>query len=229
VVRAEFDEQVRLDEDLPAALTAVTARHAGLELHLISDAASLLFLGKVQELADTTVVNRDRFARELGGWLHADDAASTVGMRGREFGLSPDATRRFRDGLLRRAPLLPDEIAAFARVGNVGMRSSSAVAVITVDEDGTAQRVAAGRAYEEMALLLGRRGFVTAMHAGITEVDAPNLALRGRLRTRRRPDVLFRIGRALHPEDAARPHAARPHLAEVLLDAPPVDRPVGRE
>jgi hypothetical protein len=218
VVRAEFDERVKLDADIPAKLFDVVARHPGLELHLVTDAASLLFLGKFQELADTTVVNRDRFALELGGWLLEDDAADAVGMRGREFGMSAEATHRMRQGLLRLAPLLPDEIAGFAKVGNVGMRSSSAVGVLTVDDDGTPQRIAAGRAYEEMALLLGQRGFSTAMHAGITEVDAPNFALRGRLRTRRRPDVLFRIGRVLRTEDGARPHSSRPHLRDVLLE-----------
>jgi hypothetical protein len=221
VVRAEFDERVKLDADLPAELAAIAARFPALELHLLTDAPSLLFLGKFQELADTTVVNRDAFALELGAWLLLDDAPNAVGMRGREFGLSPEATRRMRDGLLRRAPLLPDEIAGFAKVGNVGMRSSSAVAVLTVDDDGTAQRIDAGRAYEEMALLLERRGFATAMHAGITEVDAPNFALRGRLRTRRRPDVLFRIGRVLHATDGERPHSSRPHLRDVLIRADP--------
>jgi hypothetical protein len=217
VVRAEFDDGVRLPEDLPASLAAIVARHAGLELHLVCDPASLLFLGKFQELADTTVVNRDRFALELGAWMLEDDASATVGMRGREFGMSPEATRRMRQGLLRLAPLLPDEIAGFAKVGNVGMRSSSAVAVVTVEDDGTAMRVAAGRAYEEMAILLEERGFRTAMHAGITEVDAPNFALRGRLRTRRRPEVVFRIGRVLRAEDGTRAHSSRPHLRDVLV------------
>jgi hypothetical protein len=221
VVRAEFDERVKLDADIPGELAAIVARHAGIDLHLLTDPATLLFLGKFQELADTTVVNRDRFALELGAWLLDDAAATVVGMRGREFGLSAEATRRMRLGLLRQEPLLPDEIAAFTRVGNVGMRSSSAVAVLTVDDDGTAQRIAAGRAYEEMALFLLQRGFCTAMHAGITEVDAPNFALRGRLRTRRRPNVVFRIGRVLRPEDSARPHSARPHLRDVVLGGLP--------
>lgn len=217
VVRAEFD-QSKLDPDLPAQLAAITARHPALELHLISDAPTLLFLGKFQEAGDTVVVNRDRFAIELGHWLHEDDAPDAVGMRGREFGLSPAATRRMRLGLLRQGELLADETAAFAKVGYHGMRSSSAVAVITVDEDGTAQRIAAGQAYEEMALLLEQRRYCTAMHAAATEVDAPNLALRGRLRTRRRPTVVFRIGRPLREEDGLRPHSSRPHLRDVLLD-----------
>ena len=209
VVRAEFDEQIKLDPDLPQQLAEITARHPGLKLHLVTDAPTLMFLGKFQELADTTVVNRDRFALELGAWMLEDDSDAHVGMRGREFGLSAVATHRMRQGLLRLAPLLPDEISGFARVGNIGMRSSSAVAVITVDDDSTKQRIAAGRAYEEMALVLEQRGFSTAMHAGITEVDAPNFALRGRFRTFDRPELVCRIGRPLHTEDGQRPHSAQ--------------------
>jgi hypothetical protein len=217
VVRAEFDQQIKLDPDLPAALSAIVTRHPGLELHLITDAPTLLFLGKFQELGDATVVNRDRFAIELGHWLIEDHASDHVGMRGAEFGLSPEATRRMRLGLLRQGELLADETAAFAKVGNIGMRSSSAVAVITVDDDAPAQRIAAGRAYEEIALLLEQRGLRNAMHAAITEVDGPNLALRGRLRTRRRPTVVFRMGRPLRAEDGRRPHSSRPHLRDLLL------------
>ncbi len=218
MVRAEFGRaREARARDLAQQLVAIAGQHAGLTLHLITDAASLLFLGKFQELADTTVVNRDRFALELGAWLIEDDAAAKVGMRGREFGLSAEATHRLRHGLLRLGPLLPDEFAAFAKVGHIGMRSSSAVGVITVDHDNPKQRIAAGRAYEEMALLLEQRGFRTAMHAAITEVEAPNLALRGRLRTWQRPDVVFRIGRPLREKDGARPHSARPHLQEILF------------
>jgi hypothetical protein len=217
VVRAEYDERVKLDAELVTRAHALVAEHPGLELHLLTDAATLLFLGKFQELADTTVFNRDAFALELGAWLLENGDPSSLGMRGAEFGLSDEAARHIHEGLLRMQTLLPDEMAAFAKAGNLGMRSSSAVAVITVDEDSVAQRVAAGRAYEELCLLLLQHRFCTAMHAGITEVDAPNLALRGRLRTRRRPTVVFRIGRPLHEADWLRPHSARPSLDAVLL------------
>lgn len=224
VVRAEYDERVKLDADLAARVTRVVAETPGLELHLITDAPTLLFLGKFQELADTTVFNREAFALELGAWLLANSDASPLGMRGAEFGLSNDVSRHIHRGLLREESLLPDEIAAFAKAGNIGMRSSSAVAVITVESDTVPLRIAAGRAYEEIALLLWRHGFCTAMHAGITEVDAPNMALRGRLRTRRRPTVVFRIGRPLYERDLGRPHASRPPLATLLLSKEEADR-----
>jgi hypothetical protein len=108
-------------------------------------------------------------------------------------------------------------MAGFAKAGNLGMRSSSAVAVITVESDTLDLRIAAGRAYEEMALILLQHRFCTAMHAGITEVEAPNLALRGRLRTRRRPTVVFRLGQPLREEDWHRPHSARPRLSATMV------------
>ena len=218
VVRAEFDESVKLTSEQAAELEAgVKATYPGLALHLLTDAPTLLFLGKFQELADSTVINREDFARELGDWLLPDETPGGLGMRGREFGLAPEAARRMHAGLKRELVLLPDEMTGFAKVGNLGMRSSSAVAVITVERDDLAHRIAAGRAYFALALLGQRHGFWTAMHAGITEVEAPNLALRGRLRTLRRPTVVCRLGRPLHAEDGQRAHSARPPLETVLL------------
>lgn len=217
MVRAEYDERVKLDPALTSDLAAVAARtHPGLAVHLVADAPTLLALGKFQELADSTVINRVPFARELGDWLLDNDSEDAVGMRGREFGLSDEAARRFHAGLSGRGPLLPDETVAFAKAGNLGMRSSSAVAVITTARDDLEHRLAAGRAFEEMTLLLSLAGYAVAMHAGITEVDAPNMALRGRLRTMQRPTVVFRIGKPLRASDGERPHASRPPLDTVL-------------
>jgi hypothetical protein len=218
MVRAEFDNRVKLEPALAAELSAMTtAVHPGLTLHLITDAPTLLALGKFQELADSTVINRTPFARELAEWMVENDSDRPVGMRGREFGLSDDAARRFRDGLAGTGPLLPDETAAFAKAGSLGMRSSSAVVVVTVARDDLEHRLAAGRAFEEMALRLTIDGMCVAMHAGITEVDAPNMALRGRLRTFQRPTVVFRTGRPLRPADGERPHSSRPSLADVTF------------
>ena len=69
----------------------------------------------------------------------------------------------------------------------------------------------------ELGLLGDEAVALGAMHAGITEVKAPNMALRGRLRTRQRPVVVFRMGRPLRPEDGRRPHASRPRLASLVL------------
>jgi len=219
MVRAEFDERVKLDPSLASELMSITESHAGLALHLIADAPTLLALGKFQELADSTVINRTAFARELAEWLVDNDSDQPLGMRGREFGLSDDAARRFRHGLAGTGPLLPDETAAFAKAGNIGMRSSSAVAVVTAARDDVEHRLAAGRAFEAMALRLTLAGFSVAMHAGITEVEAPNMALRGRLRTFRRPLVVFRLGKPLDAVDGDRPHSSRPRLADVIYDA----------
>lgn len=217
MVRAKYDESVELPKSLADELSSTVAAHDGLRLHLISDAPSLLFLGKFQELADSTVINRAGFARELGEWLLENDSAAFLGMRGQEFGLSDEAARRFHLGLRGELELLPDEAAGFAKASNLGMRSASAVGVITVESDDLAHRLAAGRAFQEVALSLLRHDFVVAMHAGITEVEAPNMALRGRLRTRWRPNVVFRTGRVREARDGAYPHASRLRLESVLL------------
>lgn len=217
-IRAEYDERVTLPSDAAQEIRAVAAQSTGLELHVVTDAPTRLFLGKFQETAETTMLNRDAFSVELGEWILGNaDTEGVRGMRGAEFGLSTQMAQRFRRGLRREVELLPDELAGFAKAGNVGMRSASAVIVLTVDEDTLQRRLSAGRVYQEVALRLWKRGFCTAMHAGITEVQGPNLALRGRLRTRWRPTVLFRVGKPLRDEDWQRPHAARPQLADLLL------------
>ncbi|MCX4240265.1 nitroreductase family protein [Paraliomyxa miuraensis] len=217
MVRARFDEAVALGSEVAEELRAIARELGGLELHLLTDAPTLLFLGKFQELADSTVFNRAGFARELGQWTLANDDPSAVGMRGWEFGLSDEAARHFSRGLRGEATLLPDEVAGMAKTANIGMRSASAVGVITVERDDLVHRIAAGRAYEGIALCSLRHGLVASMHAAITEVEAPNMALRGRLRTRRRPEVVFRLGRPKLPEDGMRPHASRPLLSSLLL------------
>ena len=63
------------------------------------------------------MINRTAFARELAEWLVDNDSDRPLGMRGREFGLSDDAARRFRHGLAGTGPILPDETAAFAKAG----------------------------------------------------------------------------------------------------------------
>jgi hypothetical protein len=214
--RAEYDRSP-MDPALAAKMKALAPQRPGVGLHLLADAPTLFVLGKFQEAADVTVLNREAFARELGAWFLPNDASSPVGMRGREFGLGDEAARRIHRGLLGLEPLLPDEVAGMAKGSGLGMRSASAVAVITCERDDTAHRIAAGQTFCELALLLCREGLATAMHAGIVEVESANLALRSRLRTARRPTVVFRMGRPLRPEDGIRPHAARPRLEAVLL------------
>ena len=217
IVRAEYDDRVKLPPEAVQHMHDVVHGYEGLVLHLLTDAATLLFFAKFQELAEVTVFNRDAFAMELGDWLLENDSTSLVGMRGREFGLSDEAARRIHRGLRREIELLPDEIASFTKASNVAVRTSAAVAIITVEEDSVPLRVRAGQAFEEIALGLGPWRLATAMQAGVVEVDVPNLALRGRLRTSRRPTAVFRIGRPLREEDWHRPHASRPLLETLLL------------
>ncbi len=216
MVRAEYDRSP-LTRDLAARLAASVAERPGLDLRLLTDAPTLLFLGKFQEVADTTVLNRETFAHELGAWLLPNDSTSPLGMRGREFGLSDEVALRIHRGLLGLAPLQPSEAASFAKAGGVWMRSASAVAVITADRDDMPHWLAAGQAFSDLALLLHREGYCLAMHAGVVEVESASLALRSRLRTARRPLALFRIGRPLRPEDARRPLSSRPSLDAIWM------------
>ena len=217
-VRALYDAAIRLPVSLEQSLRELMSRrYPGLEFHLLSDAATLGFLGDLQELADSTALNREDFATELGHWLIENDSDSHVGMRGREFGLSDEMARGMHARLLSDTRLSPPEVAGFAKSGNVGMRSSSAVGVIAAPRDDLEHRVLAGRVFEDLVLGLHQQGFVTAMHAAITELESPNLALQARLGTSGRVLVVFRMGKSLDQADAQRPHSARPTVGEVTL------------
>jgi hypothetical protein len=191
-------------------------RYPGLEFHLITDAATLGFLGDLQELTDATILSREDFTSELGKWLLENDSDSPLGMRGREYGLT-DAMARGVQHRLCEAPLTPEEVSALARGGNVGIRSSSAVAVIVVPHDDFPNRLLAGRAFEDLMLILHQHGFVSAMHAGVTELESANAALSARLQTTGRPVVVFRMGQPLEPGDSQRPHSGRPSVHDVTL------------
>lgn len=217
MVRSEYDPREALSDEAANELHRIVSKYAPVRLHLLADAPSLMVLGKFQELADTTVFNRRAFARELGDWLFPNQHPSPLGMRGREFGLNDEAALRFHLGLRGHGQLLPDEVSALAKAGNLGMRSASAIAVLTVEQDSVLTRLLAGQAFAEVVLALTNHGYVVSMHAAVTEVEAPNLALRGRLRTVARPVVVFRLGKPSDPADGERLHAARPPLTDLIL------------
>jgi hypothetical protein len=216
-VRTIYDNSVKLDPMTVADLQSIASKRSGIGLHLITDSSTLFALGKFQETADTTVFNREKFARELGDWLLPNNAESHFGMRGREFGLDDETTLRMHLGLRGVGTLLPDEMAGVARSARLGFQSSTAGAVLTVDADDAFHRIRAGEVFEEIALALRIRGFCIATHAAISEVEIANLALRARLRTRARPTVVFRFGVPRNRSDTEWPHSVRPGIEEVTL------------
>jgi len=217
-VRADYNASVALPTALIAALNDLMRLHyPQLEFHLVRDARALAFLADLQELADSTALSREDFTTELGNWLIENDSDSPLGMRGREHGLSDELTQSVQARLLSEIRLRPEEVSGLAHGANIGIRSSSAVGIIVAPRADLQHRVLAGRAFEDLVLTLHQGGFVTAMHAAITELESPNLALQAQLSTRGRPVVVFRMGQPLEPRDARRPHSARPRVSDVTL------------
>jgi hypothetical protein len=217
-VRALYDAAVKLPQELVETLTAlVRTQYRELEFHLVSDERTLAFLADLQELADSTALSREDFTTELGHWLIDNDSDSPLGMRGREHGMSDEMTRGVQARLLSEIRLAPEEVSGLAKGGNFAIRSSSAVGIIVTPHDDLRHRVLAGRAFEDLVLTLHQHGFVTAMHASITELESPNLALQARLGTHGRAVVVFRTGQPLEVSDAQRPHSARPSVSDVTL------------
>lgn len=223
VVRAEYDAAVTLPDELAAraeqVVEEVLPAPSALKAHVLSGALALRALGKFQEQADRFVLENPRFAKELGAWLLPNsDTTRPIGMRGTEFGFDHAFSEQVHSGLLGRTRLLPDQIAAFAKGGKVGLESSSAVVVLTADGDDVGRRLAAGRACHRISLDLQRAGFVSAYHAALTEVEwVARMFSATLLRSTRRPLTLLRVGKPKRALDAARPPAARPSLASLVL------------
>ncbi|MEY2934483.1 MAG: hypothetical protein RL033_5232 [Pseudomonadota bacterium] len=224
VLRAEYDRSVSLTEDAETRLHQIvesTQRMPGeLQLHLVKGALALKAIAKFQEQADRFVLESRQFARELGDWLLPNqDSSSTRGMRGREFGFDDEFSAHVHEGLRGQRQLLPDQLAAFAKGGKVGLESSSAVLVVSINSDDPTLQVRAGCAAQLVTLELSRRGFQSAYHAALTEVDwAASMFAASILHTRRRPTVILRCGKAKRAIDLERPHASRPSIDDVILD-----------
>jgi hypothetical protein len=216
VVRAEYDGDP-LDPALAQRLRSVAGYRHGLALHLVSDAPTLCLLGRLDVAAESILFPRGGYATELGEWLLPNDHHSPLGIRGRELGLSDEAALQLHLGLAH-GPHRNALVSQLLGASGAMMQSASAIGILTVPRDDLARRIAAGRAYEEMAVLLMREGYATSVHSGMTALAAPRLALKSRLDTAERPAVVFRIGRPLRAEDARRPHSARPPLEHVLLE-----------
>jgi len=221
VVRAEYDRTLPFPSALAQRLEQAVRGGPGpsLELHLLDDPSRLRALGRFQEQADRFVFEMGSFTRELGDWLLPnDDVAAPVGMRGREFGFD-DGFAAHVHLALREQRLLPDQLAGFAKGGRLGIESSSAALVLSVEHDTPEAWIAAGRAAHRLSLECQKEGFHSAFHAALTEVEwARQMLAASVLYTTRLPAVVLRVGRPKRAEDLARPHAARPPLNDVLLD-----------
>jgi hypothetical protein len=216
VVRAEYDGRP-LEASLARRLRGNAGYRHGIALHLIADPETLRLLGQLEVAAESIRFRREGFAAEMGRWLLPNDADAPLGVRGREMGLSDDVARQLH--LVLAGPEQPAAtvLAPFLADGGALMGSASAIGVLTVPRDDLPRRLDAGRAYEELALLLASEGYATSIHCAMTELAAPRLALRSRLETSERPVIIFRIGRPRRPEDGSRPHSARPPLEHVLV------------
>jgi hypothetical protein len=220
VVRAEYDRAQQLPQPLLATLPQlVRATDPALQLHVLDQSLVLRALGKFQEQADRYVLENRRFAGELGEWLLPnDDRNNPRAMRGYEFGFDDAFASLVHEGLLGSGALLPDQVAAFAKGGRVGLESSSAVFILSTAKDTTAERVAAGRAGQRLGLVLQREGYCSAFHAALTEVEwVSKMFAATVLKTMRRPMLVLRVGKVKRAADLRRPQAARPSLDQILL------------
>lgn len=227
VVRAEYDSRVKIEPKLSEIMKASTnGVHKGLRLHLIQDSPTIKAMAKFYEDAEIYVYNDPDFSNELGHWLLPNDESETPwGMRGIEFGRNNEASQKLHGKLVGEEDMLPDEMAGFAKSTRNMIRSSSAIGVISVNQDDPEHRFHAGRAYEELALLLHQNNLCSSIHAAITEMDENDfvqnnvkMLFKARLGILNKdPTIVFRIGKPRKEEDLLRPHSARPLFPETVM------------
>lgn len=223
VVRAEYDRQVTLPSALEARLYDIVhsdKEGVQLALHLFKDAASLRALGKFQEQAERFVFENSRFTRELGKWLLPnDDSSACLGMRGREFGFDDAFSKQVHFALQGERPMLPDQIAGFAKGSRLGLEGSTAALVFSTTTDDLMSHVLSGRAAQLVSLELLREGFCSAYQAAMVEVDwVREMVSASVLKTTRVPCVVLRTGKPKVTRNWWRPHSSRPALDGLIID-----------
>jgi len=215
--RAEYDNRP-LPESLRNELELLAVEFPSLKLNLITSRPVIQAFSRFQQKADNYVVSgNELFRRELASWLRFnDDAESSRGMNCRQFGQRDDT---FLEQLTGQKELIPTNLKAFAKAGQRGLASSSALAVIShfPDNNEVARRIEVGRLYEQTALLLQSNGWSTSMHAALTEThylpikvvseSLKRIVLKDRQLV---PTAVFRVGIPRHEEDFDRPHSNRP-------------------
>ncbi len=188
-----------------------TAQSMGLEAQVITDMPTILAISDFQYMADSTVVMKTRFRNELSKFFLVNDSPEGRGMPGTTFSLNDATAFSLKQELGKIGPVNPGKMAGFARSSRNGIRSSSALFVVSAPEDTPRWWLAAGMAFEKAILFAQSNGLSVAVHAGIIEVGLANQMLRLRLKSSGRPTMLFRMGYAKEKM----PHAPRLSVDEV--------------
>lgn len=217
VLRTEFDPTKEIDARTLGDIDAAMGRFPGVTLHAVSDAIHRLAIAEFQGQADGYVLNKPRFARELGAWLYGNTEERGDGMPGNTFGFDDEQAERIHAGLLGERPLEPEDMLRFSLGGKVGFEKSPVIGFLTTANDEIADRINAGRVLEHLWLMLESRGYAVAIHAAIVEVRLINRIFATTLGTTEPLAAVFRTGKPLDTEiKEKRPHSPRLPVDEVL-------------
>lgn len=223
VNRSEYSPHDKLPDTLEVKMQD-TVREIGdeLNLHFITNKALIHAFATFQRQADTAAITRSNFRKELSEWLFANDNISNPrGMRGSEFGLNNDFSIEFTEKLKGVDEMTDIDISGFARGSQNAIESSPAICIISAKSDSIRNRISAGRGYENIALMLQKEGFSTAVHAALTETGYPqirvisNIVRATILRTNNIPLVVFRAGVPI--DKTERKLSAKPPIESVLI------------
>jgi hypothetical protein len=218
--RSMTDTSIKVPDEILKEIQNYESSDVGISLLPAGD-KKIYGIAHAQGVADAVVANTKKFSEELGHWFQENDTQEFKGMTGSTFGMSDEAARHIKRGLLGLEKLRMDDLVAFYKSSEMGVSSAGAVCIVTVKRDIPTNWLEAGSILERIALNCESHGLNFAVHAGTSEVDLSNLGLNFAAGFKGRPVILGRFGSAL-PFLPKPPHSPRFPLSEVLItQAPP--------
>lgn len=211
VNRGEYQPQKKVpDKVLEEMMDCV--KDSELELHVITNRLARNAIGGLQEMADTIVMNMEKFRRELGPLMLPNDSREFRGMPGSNFGLSGELALELHEQLKGGGRLSPNLARGLPVSDRKGIISSPMLGVICISEASRGLQIKAGQAWQRMALIAESHGVNMSIHAALAEVPISNIGLKRSLRTDFRPIIIFRAGYAKE----ARSHSPRVPVDRVI-------------
>lgn len=210
--RSEYAPERSIPESV-VDIARAAAEEGKVSLHAITDRAAILAIANLfQYPADKWVIFDQRFRNELEPFFLENDSEEGRGMPGSTFGLDDATSRDVKSELGKAGRVNAGTMAGFSKAGRDGLRSAPAVFVIAVPDDGPRWWLAAGMAFQKIAVAAEMNGLAIAVHAATVEVKLQNQLLKAMLKASGRPTMLFRMGYPTRPM----PHAPRVAAADVI-------------
>ncbi len=210
--RGKYDREFKLSSSFVKKINSFL-NDKDLSFQFITDSPTKLLLAEAQATADRVVILNSKFRHDLGSHLVANDTNLTRVMPGNTFGLSDDSSVKVHDSLISNGQFDGDFAAGFANLDRDSIVDASALGIISVAKDEPEYWIKAGILAEKIWLLAEEYNLGVGVMAAMVESIVHNVLLKTRLREKKRPTFIFRIGKPLE----VYPHSPRITVPELFI------------